>query len=519
MTSPSGIKTWLPEELKKQEAIINSLVKVFEQHDYQPIEIPTLVDISVIQKANRRFNADIFKVVDRDGKTLALRTELTQPIAKTIATRAQEINFPARIFYNSSVFRYRGIATDDSREIRQVGVEFFDNRNASAKNYLSADLEIIKILLESLSGLGLKNFKISITDAKIWHKIFQLYGNQEANSIYESVLKGDLIEFKKLTAQKPIKALLTAKCVEDIEKALDLDLSNLVEILKLGDNIVFDPLQCPDIQLYTGLHINVVVPGEGKLIAIGGRYDNLCKEFGADLSAIGFAFYIPRLISALNSQKLNPKIGNKLRIAIAKGTLFDGAKSFLSLKGLEIQETEKRKLIIPVKTSTPSGFDEIVILMVRGHDVPTYVDHGAADLGIVGYDVILDSVSDIFQLEDLDYGHCRLCVCAKKGAYKSIADMPAYTRVATTFPKITKDFFAQKGLEIEVINLYGSVELGPLTDLSDVIVDLVASGKTLEENGLEVVQEILPCTARLIANHASYKNFKHAINELLAITK
>ena len=513
MTSPSGIKTWLPEELKKQEAIINSLVKVFEQHDYQPIEIPTLVDISVIQKANRRFNADIFKVVDRDGKTLALRTELTQPIAKTIATRAQEINFPARIFYNSSVFRYRGIATDDSREIRQVGVEFFDNRNASAKNYLNADLEIIKILLESLSGLGLKNFKISITDAKIWHKIFQLYGNQEANSIYESVLKCDLIEFKKLTAQKPIKALLTAKCLEDIEKALDLDLSNLAEILKLGDNIVFDPLQCPDIQLYTGLHINVIVQGEGKLVAIGGRYDNLCSEFGTDLSAIGFAFYIPRLLSALNSQTNSSK---KLRIAIAKGALYEGAKTYLSSKGFIIPETEKRKLIIPVKTQSESGFDEIEILMVRGHDVPTYVDHGAADLGIVGYDVILDSVNDIFQLEDLDYGHCRLCVCAKKGSYKSIADMPAYTRVATTFPKITRDFFAKKGLEIEVINLYGSVELGPLTDLSDVIVDLVATGKTLDENGLEVVQEILPCTARLIANHASFKNYKDLLNKLFA---
>jgi ATP phosphoribosyltransferase len=517
MTSPAGIKTWLPDELKKQEAIINSLVKVFEEHDYQPIEIPTLVDISVIQKANRRFNADVFKVVDRDGKTLALRTELTQPIAKTISTRAQEINFPAKIFYNSSVFRYRGIATDDSREIRQVGVELFDKKNFS--NTSSTDKEIIKILLESLSKLELKNFKISITDAKIWHKIFQLYGSLEAQLIYQSILKGDLVEFKKLSANRPINSLMTAKCLEDIEKSLDIDLSNLAELLKISDKIVFDPLQCPDIQLYTGLHINLVVPGEGKLIAIGGRYDNLCKEFGADLSAIGFAFYIPRLISALNSQKLNPKTGNKLRIAIAKGTLFDGAKSYLTDKGFIVPDTEKRKLIIPVKTTTPSGFDEIEILMVRGHDVPTYVDHGAADLGIVGYDVILDSVSDIFQLEDLDYGHCRLCVCAKKGVYKSIADMPAYTRVATTFPKITKDFFAQKGLEIEVINLYGSVELGPLTDLSDVIVDLVASGKTLEENGLEVVQEILPCTARLIANHASYKNFKHAINELLAITK
>lgn len=514
MSSPTGIKTWLPEEIKKQEELISSLLEVFTKADFQPIEIPTLVDLSVVEKANRRFNSEIFKLVDRDGKTLALRTELTQPIAKTISTRAQEIEFPAKIYYNSTVFRYRGIATDDSREIRQVGVELFDKK--SQKNTPVADKELVKLLLDCLKAIGLKKYKIAVTDAKIWHRIFQLYGQSEAESIYQELLKGNLVEFKNLTLGKPVASLLTAKCIEDIEKALDIDLGNLAELLKLSDDVVFDPLQCPDIQFYTGMHINLIVEGEGKLLAMGGRYDNLCREFGEDLSALGFAFYVPRLLAALSSQKSSSNPSRKLRIAIAKGALFDGAKDYLGKKGFDLENVDKRKLILPVKSSKNKDFDEIEILMVRGHDVPTYVDHGAADLGIVGYDVILDSQTNVFQLEDLDYGHCRLCVCAKKGAYRSIAEMPAYTRVATTFPKITRDFFAKKGLEVEIINLYGSVELGPLTELSDVIVDLVATGKTLAENGLEVVQEIVPCTARLIANHASYKQYRPAITKLFA---
>lgn len=205
----------------------------------------------------------------------------------------------------------------------------------------------------------------------------------------------------------------------------------------------------------------------------------------------------------------------KIKIAISKGSLLQGAVAFLKTKNVEILGLEnKRKLILGTKLPEGFPFDEIEVLLVRGHDVPIYVDHGAADLGIVGSDVILDSKTNVVQLKDLDYGHCRLCVCAIKGQYKSISDLPSYTRVATTFPNICKDFFNENGLDVEVINLYGSVELGPLTELSDVIVDLVASGKTLEENGLEVIHEIMPCTARLIASQAAFRLYKDELLNL-----
>lgn len=200
-----------------------------------------------------------------------------------------------------------------------------------------------------------------------------------------------------------------------------------------------------------------------------------------------------------------------LKIAIAKGSLFDGALSFLEDKDIKIENLKNRKLIL--KTNN-SNFE---ILTVRGHDVPIYVEHGAADLGIVGYDVILDSQANVTQLEDLDYGHCRLCICAPKGQFKSISDLPSHTRVSTSFPNIAQKFFHEHGISVEVIKLYGSVELGPLTELSDVIVDLVATGKTLEENGLEVIGEIETCSARLIANNISYKLHKELISKLTNI--
>ncbi len=204
-----------------------------------------------------------------------------------------------------------------------------------------------------------------------------------------------------------------------------------------------------------------------------------------------------------------PEKKNKLRIAVAKGNLFTEGVEYLKKMGVNLGDYDKRKLIIP---TTDPGLE---ILLVRGHDVPTYVDHGAADLGIVGSDVVLDSKADVMQLKDLEFAPCKLSVCAKKGLYKSITDLPAHTRVATTFPNISMDYFHKHGISVEVINLYGSVELGPLTELSDVIVDLVATGKTLKENGLEVIEDIMDCSARLIANKASYRLNKAQIKALL----
>jgi ATP phosphoribosyltransferase len=114
----------------------------------------------------------------------------------------------------------------------------------------------------------------------------------------------------------------------------------------------------------------------------------------------------------------------------------------------------------------------------------------------------------VVKLKDLQYGECKLSVCAVKNLYKSITDLPSQIRVATTFPNIARDYFNKLGIDVEIINLYGSVELAPLVGLSDVIVDLVASGKTLEENNLEVIETIMDCTSILIANQSSFKLYR-----------
>ena len=198
----------------------------------------------------------------------------------------------------------------------------------------------------------------------------------------------------------------------------------------------------------------------------------------------------------------------KIKIALSKGGLLGGAKDFFNDRGIELEENEanKRKLIKRGIVHNSEFKDyEIEFLLVRGHDVPVYVEHGAADFGVVGLDVVLDSQAKVHTLLDLDYGHCDLCVCSIQGNYKSIAELPSYARIATTFPNLSKEFFTKRGLEVEIIKLYGSVELAPLTDLTDIIIDLVATGKTLKENGLEPIHTIMHCTSHLIANPSSFE--------------
>jgi len=142
---------------------------------------------------------------------------------------------------------------------------------------------------------------------------------------------------------------------------------------------------------------------------------------------------------------------------------------------------------------------------VKPSDVAIYVERGAADLGVVGKDILLEYEPDVYELLDLGVGRCRLCVAAPRGFRE---DTDRTLRVATKFSHIARSFYAERGREIDVIGLNGSIELAPILGLSDVIVDIVETGTTLRENDLEVVETICPISARLIANKASYK-FRH----------
>ncbi len=198
-----------------------------------------------------------------------------------------------------------------------------------------------------------------------------------------------------------------------------------------------------------------------------------------------------------------------LNIALPKGRLGDKVYRLLAGAGYDCREVfdDSRKLVFESEDAGVRYF------LVKPSDVTVYVEHGAADIGIAGKDILLESGADVYELLDLGLGKCRMCVAAKNGY---VEDPDRTLKVATKFANIAKRYYASLGREIEIIKLNGSIELAPLLRLSDVIVDIVESGKTLKENDLCVVREIFPISARFIANKASYKFNAAAIDEMIS---
>jgi ATP phosphoribosyltransferase len=156
------------------------------------------------------------------------------------------------------------------------------------------------------------------------------------------------------------------------------------------------------------------------------------------------------------------------------------------------------------------------ILLLKPDDVPTYVEYGTADLGACGRDVVVEREADLYHPVDLGVGRCRLVVAGKKGVLATHARMP---RVATKYPRTAAAHFVRRGVQVEIVNVQSSVELAPVTGLADLIVDLVETGKTLEENGLEVKEEILAVSTLLVANRASYKLRGDAVASVAAAVR
>ena len=203
--------------------------------------------------------------------------------------------------------------------------------------------------------------------------------------------------------------------------------------------------------------------------------------------------------------------GRPLTLALPKGRLLRPALDLLGRAGFErLPEDDSRRLLF----TDPTG--RLRLLILKPLDVPTYVEHGAADVGIVGKDVLLEQEPDVYEPLDLGFGVCRLVVAEPRELWER--DDPAkwsWVRVATKYPNLTRRYFAERGVQVDVVRLDGSIELAPLVGLAERIVDLVQSGETLRANGLVEVAEILPSTARLIVNRAAQKTAHRAVGRLL----
>ena len=190
-----------------------------------------------------------------------------------------------------------------------------------------------------------------------------------------------------------------------------------------------------------------------------------------------------------------------LTIALPKGKLFYLAKDLFAKVGFVADNLEEksRKLVITNEEL------KLKFIIAKTADVPTYVEHGAADIGVIGKDVLMEAQKDVYELLDLGFGRCHLMMAVPKDKKRAKLTDYTHTRVATKFPNVEKQFFTSKGMQMEYIKMNGSIELGPIVGLSESIVDIVETGTTLRENNLEEIAFIAEASARLIANRASFK--------------
>ncbi|KKB62278.1 ATP phosphoribosyltransferase catalytic subunit [Robbsia andropogonis] len=206
--------------------------------------------------------------------------------------------------------------------------------------------------------------------------------------------------------------------------------------------------------------------------------------------------------------------GAKLTLALSKGRIFEETRPLLAAAGIEVTEDPEtsRKLILP--TTNPN----LRVIVVRATDVPTYVQYGAADFGVAGKDVLLEhGGAGLYQPIDLEIARCRMSVAVQAGFdYAGAVRQGARLRVATKYVQMAREHFAAKGMHVDLIKLYGSMELAPLVGLADAIVDLVSSGGTLRANNLVEVEEVMEISSRLVVNQAALKIKRDALAPLLS---
>ena len=199
-----------------------------------------------------------------------------------------------------------------------------------------------------------------------------------------------------------------------------------------------------------------------------------------------------------------------LRIALTKGRLEKDTLGLLESLGYDcsIVRNKGRRLILPI----PNGNMEVVL--AKANDVITYVEHGVCDLGVVGKDTIMEMQGKFYELLDLGFGRCKFALAVKKGTdfYSGFS----VKTIATKYPNVSRSFFEAKGMDVDIVKIEGSVELAPLLELSDGIVDIVETGTTLKENGLEVYEDVAPISARLIANTVSMKLRQDEVETLIS---
>ncbi len=521
--TPEGSRDLLFEECDDRRRVEAALSDIFKEHSYRKVMTPTVEYFDVFKSDNLGIEPEeMYKLSDNQGRTTVLRPDNTAPIARLVATRLSEQDFPVRLYYNQNVYVRNKQLAGRTDEIEQSGIELIGDGS------IDADIEVISMAYEALKRNDVKSFKIELGHAGFFNAILDKMNvsatekadicNYIEGKNYSALgdfldAMGDSVEARVI---KKLPRLFGGIDVIDKAKSLysDAKANKALDYLKsvyeklcdmgLDGNILIDLGLVNRSNYYTGVIFRGYAEGSGVTILSGGRYDNLIGEFGLDAPAVGFGVDVTALCDVMR-EEIN--VDRPIRIALTKGRLEKCSVSLFKTMGLDTTQLENkgRRLILPV--------DKYEAVLSKAPDVITYVEHGVCDIGVVGKDTIVEHGNSFYEVIDLNIGRCRFALAGPEGE----DFFSGYKRkvVASKYPKVAKEFFKSKGMDVEIIKIEGSVELAPLLGLADAIVDIVETGSTLKENGLRVIEDIMPISARVIVNMASMKLRKQEIESFL----
>lgn len=473
-----------------------------------------------LYQENRSFlsSEQVITFTDLDGRLLALKPDVTLSIAKTAQPAPGET---LRYYYHENVYR-PSAESHTFKEISQMGLEMLGAVGEAQVQ------QAVCLAARSLDALG-ADWVLEVSHMGYLFGLFDALGVPDAAraKLLEKLREKNAHELRAAAGAAGLAdaaadilcsvlslcgsyadtlAKAAALCRNDAMRAAVAELEALaVPLEKAGGVIRLDMTLAGEMEYYNGLVFQGYLKALPRPLLKGGRYDLLMQKFTPGAGAIGFAVYLDeldRLSAPLPPVQKNSTDRVMLNVALPKGRLGDKVYHLLAGIGYGCPEdyNATRKLVVE---NSEAG---IRYFLVKPSDVAIYVEHGAADVGIVGKDILTEASADVYELLDTGLGKCRMCVAAPAD-YQDDPSRPV--RVATKFVSIAKSYYASMGRDIDIIKLNGSIELAPILGLSDVIVDIVETGTTLRENGLKVVTEFMPISARFIANKASYQ-FKHA---------
>ncbi len=494
---------------------------LYEQAGYQKYRMSRFEEYALYQQYERFLpDPQVITFTDLDGRLCAIKPDVTLSIAKNAQPAPGECK---KYYYIEQVCR-PARASHTFASIDQMGLECIGAVDAAEQG------RVVALAQQSLAGLGAPSvlvlghmgFVNGLLDTfgvpqAVHPRLLRLLGAKNPQALREAALAAGLganaaaALCALLELRGPFAATLAAArrhCHGEAQRAALAELEALRPAQGgAAAGLQLDLSQTAEADYYNGLIFTGYLSGAPRAVLKGGRYDYLLQRFTPGAGAVGFALYLNEL-EHLPAAAPGSLEDGWLNIALPKGRLGDTAYALLAGAGYSANEDYKatRKLVV----ENPAA--RVRYFLVKPSDVAIYVEHGAADIGIVGKDILEESGADVYELLDTGLGTCRMCVAGPKGFRD---DESRALRVATKFTAIARSYFESVGRDIEIIHLNGSIELAPILGLCDVIVDIVETGTTLRENDLTVLKEFMPISARLIANKAGYRFKQRQVAALL----